>query len=74
MDYKISNQIAIIEAEKTYGRLSDVEDSQNPSEVIYYLRLLGLSCSKCGKKNITFPTLKFYHFSPSVICYNCQHN
>lgn len=74
MDYKINNQQAIIEAEKTYGRLKDAEDFGNPNEIIHYLKILGLRCNKCGLHNISWNVLKFYNFDPGVTCYNCQHN
>lgn len=73
MSYKETNQTAITEAEKTYGKMRDVEDRHNPSEVINYLRsILGLGCAKCGRKNVSWNTFKFYNFGPDVTCYECQ--
>lgn len=70
MNFKEINQKAIADAEKTYGKMRDVD---SPNEVINYLRtILGLCCSNCGSKKITWPTFKFYNFEPTVICYDCQ--
>lgn len=72
MTLKENNQKAIEGAERTYGKLRDVEPWGNPSEVINYLRTLGLVCAKCGENKITWPVLRFQHFEPNVICYDCQ--
>lgn len=73
MDYKKTNREAIDKAENTYGKMRDVEGKHSPNEVINYLRtILGLCCSRCGNKGITWPTFKFYNYEPNVICYGCQ--
>lgn len=75
MDYKSTNREAILTAEKTYGKLRDAEDFNNPSEIIHYLRtILGLKCSECGSSQISWNTLKYFDFEPTVKCYTCQNN
>lgn len=74
MTLKENNLKAIEAAERTYGKLRDVEPWGNPSEVISYLRTLGLVCAKCGENKITWPVLRFQQFEPEVMCYDCQYN
>jgi len=72
MTLKENNLKAIEGAERTYGKLRNVEPHGNPSEVINYLRILGLVCAKCGGNKITWRVLRFQQFEPEVICYDCQ--
>lgn len=71
MTFLENNKKAIETAEISFGKLRDAESRGNPGDVISYLRTLGLGCAHCGS-NVTWPTLKFYQFSPDVICYDCQ--
>lgn len=73
MTLRENNQQAIEKAERTYGKLNNVEPYGNPGEVISYLRVCGLVCVKCGKSKISWPVLRFQQFEPGVVCYDCQH-
>lgn len=45
----------------------------NMNDAISYLRLLGLSCVKCGGY-VTMPNLLFFNADVTkVMCYDCQH-
>lgn len=64
------NAQAIKKVEETYGNLATCE--ANPATVMSYLKVCGLRCMGCGGQNIAHSTLKFFGYSPNVLCWDCQ--
>jgi len=70
------NRLAIQKAERTYGKLSDVEDfhPENKYSMMKDLYMYGLVCLGCGTGHkINFAVYKFCNFEESVKCMDCQH-